>query len=125
MILRRIRLIFSAAVWGLFLLSFISKGYRWTPLLPDTSMEMRLAGSQYLTTDSYLEVLKVPHPSEYIQTVLSGLPSRDPILFIGSDDDATFQSRYFVISYLSLPRQVYMVGCRKPDHQHDRVRWAQ
>lgn len=122
---KRIHLFISAVIWGLFLIAFIGFGYSATPLLPDTSNGLITAGSQYATTDIYLGILRVPRPSEYIQSALAALPSKDPILFVGSGNDPNFEPRYQVISYLSLPRQVYILGCGRPGQPPRQYRWAQ
>ncbi len=122
---RRIQLIFSAAIWGFFLIAFIGLGYSAVPLLPDTFTGLIKAGSQYATTDAYLGVLKVPQPSEYVQSTLAALPSKDPILLVGPGNDPNFEPRYQVISYLGWPRQVYILGCGKPGQPPHQYRWAQ
>ena len=113
-----------AVIWGLFLTAFIGFGYSATPLLPDTLNGPIKLGNPYATSDIYLGILRVPHPSEYIQSALSELPSKDPILLVGSGNDPNFEPRYQMISYLSWPRQIYILGCGKPGQPPRQYRWA-
>jgi hypothetical protein len=116
MTVRYSQLIFSAIIWGLFLIAYIGFGYTGsgTPLLPDALTRLTTAGNQFATTDAFLKILKLPRPSETIQAAVAGLPSGDPLLVVGSSNDPTLESRYCVISYLSWPRQVYLLVCGEP-----------
>ena len=127
MTVKHLQSFFFDALWGLFLIAFIALGYSGsgTSLLPDALTRSTIAGNQYATTDAYFKTLKVPRPSEYIQAALAELPSSDPILFVGWSNATAFESKYFAISYLSWPRQVYVLGCSQSGQSPHQFKWAE
>lgn len=110
---RRIQSILYAVIWGLFLIVFIGLGYSGsgTTLLPKARTQSTATDDQYATTDAFLSVLRIPHPSASIQSAIAALPPGIPIVVVGSNNDSTLESRYCVISYLVWPRQVYLLNC--------------
>jgi len=69
------------------------------------------AGGRYATTDTYLSVLQIPHPSEAVLAALTDVPANEAILFVGPSQEPSFGLTYQVISYLSWPRPAGAVEC--------------
>lgn len=68
----------------------------------------------YATSDSLLQILGVPHPSELIENGLSRFPPNSRLLFVGPSREQFITQVYYTVSYLAYPRAAGGMFCSGP-----------
>jgi hypothetical protein len=66
------------------------------------------------TSDSFLSVLGVSHPTSLIEQALRPFPDNQPLLFIGPDVEPFWGQTFFAISCLAYLRPVSAIRCSGP-----------
>lgn len=95
-------------VWVALTVACMGVGYQ--RLAHDAPLLPKLATGRDATSDTWLQVLEIPHPSDALRAALATIPEGEALVFVSTPSKSP-KLTWMVISMLAWPHQVGYVLC--------------